>query len=109
MYRIMNKMVTLSVKEVSSLKEKITGLIGKNNPYNLMFKTHFGIHTFGLKFPIDVLILNDESEVVAMKKDLKPNRIYLWNPIYERVIELPNGTVDTKKIKLRDPIDVKFI
>jgi hypothetical protein len=99
----------LTLKEAGNLKEKVQGLIGKEKPEPLMLRTHFGIHTFGLKFPIDVLILNDENTVVSIKKDLKPNRIFLWNPKYEKVIELPEGTIKKKKIKINMPIDISVL
>lgn len=94
-------MVAIPVKEAKSLKEKIVGLIGKK-PYALLIKTRFGIHTFGLKFPIDVLILDHKNKVVKIKKSLMPNSIFLWNPLYDMVIELPQGTIDKKKIKIND-------
>lgn len=101
-------MITIFVKKAKNLKEKIQGLIGKNKPIALMIKTHFGIHTFGLKFPIDVLILNNDNKVVSMKKNLKPNRIFFWNPMYEKVIELPHGTIEKEKIKINMPIDIRI-
>ena len=79
------------------------GLIGKDKPYVLMIRTRFGIHTFGLKFPIDVLVLNNEDKVVSIKKNLKPNRIFSWNPLYEKVIELPVGTIKKNQIRMGMP------
>jgi len=100
--------VIIPVKEAKSLKEKIIGLIG-TKPYALFIKTHFGIHTFGLKSPIDVLILNNKNQVAYMKKNLKPKRIFIWNPLYEKVLELPKGTIDKKKIKINDLIEVRLL
>jgi uncharacterized protein len=102
-----NYVIKISVKEAVVLKDKIQGLIGKDKPFALMLKTHFGIHTFGLKFPIDVLILNNENKIVSMKENLRPNRIFLWNPKYEKVIELPQGTIRKKRIRINDTIDIK--
>ena len=99
----------LTVREAGNLREKVQGLIGKEKPYSLMLKTHFGIHTFGLKFPIDVLILNDKNKVASIKKNLKPNRIFFWNPKFETVIELPEGTINKKKIKINMPIDISIL
>ena len=42
------------------------GLIGKD-PTPLFFKTRFGIHTFGVITPIDVLILDKNYKVVKIK------------------------------------------
>ena len=99
----------LSVRLAGNIKDKVTGLIGKEKPESLMLKTHFGIHTFGLKFPIDVLILDDKNKAMAIKENLKPCRIFFWNPIYETVIELPKGTINKKKIKINMPIDISVL
>lgn len=101
-------MITLFVKEAKNIIEKITGLIGKNKPQALLLKTHFGIHTFGLKFPIDVLILDKKNIVVSLKKNLQPKRIFIWNPLYDCVLELPAGTIDKKKIKINAVVNLKF-
>ena len=87
----------------------MAGFIGKNEPENLLIKTHFGIHTFGLRFPIDVLILDNRNKVVSIKQSLKPCRIFLWNPIYEKVIELPSGTIKEKSIEMHDTIDLTLV
>jgi len=101
--------IKLSVKEVRNLKERIQGLIGRKRSLTLLIKTHFGIHTFGVKFPIDVLILNNENNVVSMREHLRPNRVFLWNPMYEKVIELPAGTIEKKQIKIHDPLDISIL
>lgn len=98
----------LFVKKAGNLKEKMQGLIGKKRPLAILIKTHFGIHTFGLRFPIDILILDNKNKTVAMKKNLKPNRIFLWNPRYEKVLELPAGTIRIKAIKINDTIDISI-
>ena len=102
-------MITLFVKTATNLKEKIQGLIGKDKPQALMIRTRFGLHTFGLKFPIDVAILNKDNKVVAIKKNLVPNKIFVWNPKYGKVIELPSGTIEKKKIKINDSIGVRLL
>ncbi len=99
--------MVLFVKKAENIKEKIIGLIGKDKPQTLMIKTRFGIHTFGLKFPIDVLILDKFNKVVLIKNNLAPNKIFVWNPKYESVIELPNGTIEKKEIKINDEISLK--
>ena len=87
----------------------MAGLIGKNEPENLLITTHFGIHTFGLKFPIDVVILDKNNKVVSIKQGLKPYSIFLWNPMYEKVIELPSGTIREKSIGMHDTIDLTLV
>lgn len=68
----------------------------------MLLKTRFGIHTFGLKYPIDVLILNKQNYVVAMKEKLKTNRIFVWNIKYETVLELPYGVIKKSITRIGD-------
>jgi uncharacterized protein len=90
---------------LKSIFQKSIGLIGKRAPKALIFQTRFGIHTFFLKFPIDVLILGKNMKVVKVVSSLKPNRFLFWNPIYDLVIELPekasNNVEVEDKIKLQ--------
>lgn len=97
----------LWVEEVKNLKEKIVGLIGKHKPTPILIKTRFGIHTFGLKFPIDVVILDKDNKVVTFKEDLRPGKIFLWNPRHDKVLELPVGMIKEKKIKIGEMIEFK--
>lgn len=91
-------MIKLKVTRLKSFREKVLGLIGKKEITPVMFETRWGIHTFGMKVPIDVLVL-DNTKVVALKESLKPNRIFLWNPRYKIVLELPKGTLKKLQIK----------
>lgn len=100
-------MITLTVVKVGGWK-KITGLIGKRKPEAILLKTRFGIHTFGLRFPIDILVLDSQNGVVVMKHNLKPNRFFIWPPKFSKVIELPLGTIKEKKIKIGTEIKLVF-
>ncbi len=97
-------MITLSVTRAKTLSQKTFGLIGKRKPYPFLLRTRYGIHTFGLFFPIDVLILDKNNMVVSMKKKLFPFSFFFYNPIFDTVVELPIGIIDSKKIKLGDRI-----
>lgn len=99
-------MISLRVKYLKSLKETSLGLIGAKKAKPVMFLTRFGIHTFGLNFPIDVLILDANNTVVKITNNLKPNRIFVWNPKYNKVIELPSGEVEKLKIKMGNKIKI---
>ena len=90
--------VTLKVTKTRALS-KIIGLIGANHPQALLIKTRFGIHTFGLRFPIDLAVLDHNGVVQTTRKGFKPNGIFLWSPRYNRILELPVGTLEKKQIK----------
>jgi uncharacterized protein len=82
---------------------KITGLLGKNEAETIVFKTRFGIHTFFLRFPIDLIVLDNEG-VVKTAKTVRPNKIVFWNIKFKIVIELPFGTLRKTKTKVGDVI-----
>lgn len=81
------------LKEAKGIIDSLLGLLKKSNSCCLLFKTRFGIHTFFLKQPIDVLILDNNFQVVKIKENLKPNRVFFWNPRYYFILELPGGVV----------------
>lgn len=91
-------MHTFRVKKAKTLQDNLIGLLGSSKPYPLLLKTHFGIHTFFMKYSIDVLILDNNNYVKYLKEDLKPWRVYFWNPIYDLVLELPAGSISKEGI-----------
>ena len=101
-------MHSLRIHKAASLKSKVKGLIGMDKPQSIFFQTRWGIHTFGVRFPIDVVILDNKQTVVVIKQHLKPNRIFLWNPKYKNVLELPKGTIEKEKIKIGKNIKILF-
>lgn len=101
-------MLYLEVKELKTWKEKTFGLINKEKAEAVFFKTRFGIHTFGLKFPIDVIILDNDQKVVKISEKLRPNRIFFWLPVFDKVLELPGGEIKKENIKIGDILKIKI-
>jgi len=87
-----------------TLLEQTIGLLKYKSPVAMLLKTRFGIHTLDMKYPIDVLILDKENKVVALKGNLKPNRIFLWHFKYDTVLELPVETIVRTKTQIGDKI-----
>ena len=90
----------------TSLKDQSIGLISHKEPTAMLIKTRFGIHTLFMKYAIDVLILDEANNVVALKENLKPNDMYIWNPKYNKVLELPRGTIKKSKTKIADKMSI---
>lgn len=101
-------MKKLFVRELKGYA-KIQGLIGKNEAESVYFQTRFGIHTFFLKFPIDVVVLDKNNKVVKLQQNLAPNRIFVCNPRYFYVLELPKNTINKMKLSLGDKVNVENI
>lgn len=81
-----NKLLVKNSVYLISPFQKTLGLLDKSKE-SVIFKTRFGIHTFGLKSPIDVVICDKNLKVVSAAKRLPPNRLYFWNFKYNLVIE----------------------
>lgn len=99
-------MIRLKVKKAETSWQRTRGLIGSKKPYALFFKTGWGIHTFGMKDSIDIVVLDANYTVVVIKFNLLPNRFFFWNPKYNIVIELPAGTIVKKNIKTGSKIKI---
>jgi len=60
------------------------------------------IHTFGMRFGIDVIYISKAGEIVKMKENILPGKI---EPIVLKasyVLELPAGTIKKSGIELGD-------
>ena len=102
-------MATLKVKLCSSIANRTIGQIGKTKPEPLMFLTRFGIHTFGIRFPLDIIVLEDNGTIVKLKQGLKPNHIFFWPLKFNKVLELPEGYIKTRKIKIGSKLSLKMV
>ncbi len=98
--------VIRGIKEARSFSDRLLGLLKKSNSGPLLFKTRFGIHTFGLKKEIDVIVLNLDKRVVKFAT-VKPNRLFFWNPKYNLILEFPKGGIKKNRIKINDLIMIK--
>lgn len=91
-------------KVAQTFLDKAFGLLFSSNPRAMLFKTHFGIHTFFMRDKIDVVILNNQNRVASLKVNLLPNRIFIWNPKFNLVLELPNGVLKKSRTEVGDTI-----
>ena len=64
-----------------------------------------GVHTFGMKFPIDVLFLNRKRRVLKIRENMVVRRISLcfWA---HSVLELPAGTVKASGTEKGDHLEL---
>jgi len=88
--------------EAKSFTSKLFGLILEKKPKAMIFKSRFGIHSFFMKYKIDLIIADGVGRIVKIKVGLMPNNIFLWNPRYSTIIELPEGSIESSKTKVGD-------
>lgn len=88
---------------------RLKGLLGKRElppGGGLWIKPCNSIHTFGMKFPIDVAFLDREMQVVALAKTLRPNRVAPFCSRASSVLELPAGTLDAAVTVIGNRIEI---
>ncbi len=105
----MNNVHKISVKKLENLSQQIKGLMFAIKIHPIYFETRFGIHTFFVKKPIDVLVTDVNNIVKVLKNNLRPNSIFIWNPKYFRVLELPAGYIEINNIKIGSMVRLHFI
>ncbi len=79
-------------------------MLNKNSA-GLIISTRFGVHTFLMKKNIDVIVLNNEGFVKNLAT-LAPNKVFIWNPSFKVIIELPPGTIEKSKTQMGDRIKI---
>ena len=65
-----------------------------------------GVHTFAMRFPIDVVYLDQERFVIHLEEELKPWRLAAIRIQATSVLELPIGTIRESKTTLGDQVDI---
>jgi uncharacterized membrane protein (UPF0127 family) len=65
-----------------------------------------GVHTFAMRFPIDVVYLDEEKTVVHLEQDLKPWRVAALRMQAASVIELPRNILHTTGTSIGDEIEI---
>ena len=103
-----NTILTEDVYEAKNFKDRMLGLLDQSKPRSMVFSTRFGIHTFAMSEAIDILVLNDLGTVVKLKHSLPPNTFFFWKPRYQRVIELPAGSLISSGTVVGDVVAVEY-
>jgi uncharacterized protein len=65
-----------------------------------------GVHTFAMRFPIDVVYLNADKIVVYMKQNLQPWRVAAVRHQAASVLELPGSALGPTGTSLGDEIEI---
>jgi len=65
-----------------------------------------GVHTFAMRFPIDVVYLDRERIVIHIEQGLRPWRLAAIRRLAASVLELPAGTVRHSQTVLGDQVDI---
>jgi len=100
------------VRKADNFLTRLIGLLKRTNlgpEEALWLMPSRGIHTIGMKFPIDVIFLNRSHHVVGLMAELMPNRI---SPIHFNgysVLELPSGTIKKSRTEIGDQFEISLV
>lgn len=66
-----------------------------------------GVHTLGMRFPIDVIYLDSNSTVIHVQEAMQPWRIAPVRMSAASVLELPASTVAHTATQLGDTVEIR--
>jgi hypothetical protein len=99
-----NGVIVASRVTVASRRlERAIGLLGRTHleaGEALWITPCHGVHTWFMRFPIDVLAMDADGVIVDAVSMLKPWRMRLPRPGSHSVLELPAGTLLTAAVKV---------
>ncbi len=104
-----NQILAENMEHADTALSRMRGLLGRDAMLKgsaLLIKPCKGVHTFGMKFPIDVIFLDRENKVLAIRKNLKPNALTRIFIKAASVLELPVNTIDSTNTETGDRIGI---
>lgn len=109
--RTRNTYLATHVSVASTHWSRFCGLMGKNATRfpageGLWIVPCHGIHTFAMKFPIDVIYLDADQMIVHLEQELKPWRVAPVSLRTASVLELPASTLQGSGTGLGDEIEI---
>ncbi len=91
----------IQVEVATSLAARLRGLLGRNELTSdsaLLISPCNSVHTFGMRFPIDVAYLDQHLRVIKTVTNLKANRASMCWPA-KQVMEFAVGSLERLDIK----------
>lgn len=103
------RMLAGSVVSAETLLSRCRGLLGRDElpaGEGLLIRPCRGVHTFFMRFPIDVVFLDRTQRVVATVCHLKPGRMTRIFLKAASALELPAGTIALSRTSCGDQVEV---
>jgi hypothetical protein len=94
-----------------SYLRRLIGLLGKTKRWarqgcGLWIVPSRGVHTIGMMFPIDLIFLGKEKEVVHVEEHVRPFRISKVSLKADSVLELPPHTIYRSGTQVGDRLEI---
>jgi uncharacterized protein len=90
---------------------RLVGLLGKTKRWaqpgrGLWIVPSRGVHTIGMLFPIDLIFLSKEKQVVHVEEHVRPFRISAVSLKASSILELPAHTIYRTGTKIGDQFEI---
>ncbi len=97
-----------------SYLRRLVGLLGKTQSWaklgtGLWIVPSRGVHTIGMLFPIDLIFLNRNKEVVHLEEYVRPFRISRVSLKASSVLELPPHTIYRSGTQVGDRFEISSL
>jgi uncharacterized protein len=105
-----NRILAESVDVADSSAKRQKGLLGRDSlptGQGLWIVPCESVHTFGMRFPIDVLYLDRKKRVRKTRQTMVPWRVSMCL-LAHSVLELPAGVIEQTGTKRGDQLDFVF-
>ena len=84
---------------------RLRGLLGRPEPdagEGLLIDPSRGVHMFGMRYPLDVLLVDEERRVLTVHESLEPWSRTRYHPDARYALELPTGTIQASGTETGD-------
>jgi uncharacterized membrane protein (UPF0127 family) len=68
-----------------------------------------GVHTFAMRYPIDIVYLDEQNVVVHVEENVRPWRMTQMRMDAETVLELPHHTIWNTHTEVGDEIEIERV
>lgn len=105
-----NNLIADNIKVAENFFTRSVGLLSRKSISEseaLIIKPCCSVHTFFMKFAIDILFVSASGEVIALYENISPWRILPIHLNSKYVIELSAGSISRKRISNGDIIRVE--
>lgn len=90
---------------------RLVGLLGKGRRWaragnGLLIKPSRGVHTIGMLFPLDLVFLNSDNQVIRVEEHVHPFSISSVCLKASSVLELPPYTIFRTGTRVGDSLDI---
>lgn len=102
-----NAVVGTRIRLADRAYARLVGLLGTKSlepGCGLLIEPSSGVHTFGMRYAIDVVSLDAQMRVLGTWQKVGPWRVAAIHWKTRKVLELPAGTIEASRIELKDQL-----